>query len=129
MTAADQIRALGERLTDDHERKPFDTPREYTCDACSEPGTAVAAWVSYDGESEPWLCAECDQYARDEAAARAALPALADLIAAVETHAACACPDHDPAVCLDCGENWPCSTAAARDALVAALGVTEDVTP
>lgn len=124
MTAADQIRALGERLTDDHERKPFDTPREYTCDACGEPGTAVAAWVSYDGESEPWLCAECDQYARDEDAARAALPALADLIAVVDD-------EHRQYAqsCVMCGGLWPCDYAAARDALVAALGVTEDVTP
>lgn len=49
-----------------------------------------------------------------------ALPALADLIDAVGTHRKRA----RLTACAVCDFPWPCPTTAARDALVAALGVT-----
>lgn len=53
-----------------------------------------------------------------------ALPALADLVEAVQPHHFTD-DDGEPVLCVECFVLWPCSTTRALDALATALGVTE----
>ena len=94
MTAADQIHALADTVL----------PGECTCGF-------KRTTFHYD------LCPASGK--REPSAADRALPHIADLIGVVDD-------EHRQfsESCVMCGGLWPCDYAAARDALVQALGVT-----
>ena len=101
MTAADQIRALADTGT---------------------PGPWYFNVPAHHGDTAIGRRAED---AAKIVAAVNALPALADLIDALSHHTALL-GEADFPICLACEGivEFPCPTAAARDALVEALGVT-----
>lgn len=105
MTAADQIRALADT----------GTPGPWE----SDDGSAM--WAEHGAEEGPYNYVGSTEHPVDAAkivAAVNALPKVADLIAAIDEQPL----DSDPGP--ESWEHWWLRLAAARDALVAALGVT-----
>ena len=123
MTAADQIRALADtgttadrwRVRQGRNGSNWIDAGEY--DEVLQPAPVDCMAYCYGGSSQIELS---DGDAAKIVAAVNALPALADLIDAVGTHRKRA----RLTACAVCDFPWPCPTTAARDALVAALGVT-----
>ena len=112
MTAADQIRALADTGTPGPWEFQQHPSRRDSTVLLGGDSLGVGTFVAH------YLKGEAD--AAKIVAAVNALPALADLIDAVGTHRKRA----RLTACAVCDFPWPCPTTAARDALVAALGVT-----
>ena len=128
MTAADQIRALADtgttadrwRVRQGRNGSNWIDAGEY--DEVLQPAPVDCMAYCYGGSSQIELS---DGDAAKIVAAVNALPALADLIDALSHHTALL-GEADFPICLACEGivEFPCPTAAARDALVEALGVT-----
>lgn len=122
MTAADQIRALADtgtpadrwRVRQGRNGSNWIDAGEY--DEVLQPAPADCMAYCYGGSSQIELS---DEDAAKIVAAVNALPRIADLIGVVDD-------EHRQfsESCVMCGGLWPCDYAAARDALVDALGVT-----
>ena len=122
MTAADKIHALADtgtpadrwRIRQGRDGSNWIEAGEY--DEVLQPAPVTCMAYCYGGSSQIELS---DEDAAKIVAAVNALPHIANLIDSTDR-------DHRrfSDSCVNCGGEWPCEYAAARDALVQALGVT-----